>query len=268
MSANIRAEFPGNMLADGKFYGTPLTLVQRALRRNGHTDVKAKGFFGSNTRRAIQDIQRKTELQPTGNIGVRVWAVLDRQFLNDDESRRINDFVATKREEQAKAAAAVRRKAAVEQIVRAAQVMIDNRDQIHYAGPGSAPRIIVKRMQGVRQGLHLPQFPKFEDCSSSVTWLYFQAGAPDPNGRRYDGQGFTGTLVRRGKSISLSDAAPGDLVFYGDSSRRSHVVCVMAGSGAAARAFSHGSEESPSYVNIGYRPVAEVRRYPLTPARR
>ena len=66
MSANIHAQFPGNMIADGKFYGTPLTLVQRALRRNGHTDVKAKGFYGSDTRRAIQDIQRMAGLQPTG----------------------------------------------------------------------------------------------------------------------------------------------------------------------------------------------------------
>jgi cell wall-associated NlpC family hydrolase len=252
------------MLADGKFYGTPLTLVQRGLRRNGHGDVKAKGFFGSNTRRAIQAIQRKAGLQPTGNIGMRVWAVLDRQFLNDDESKRINTFVAQKREEQTKAAAIVRRKAAVERTVRAATVMIDNRDQIHYAGPGAPPRFIAKRMQGVRQGLRLPEFPRFEDCSSSVTWLYFQADAPDPNGRGYDGHGFTGTLVGRGKRIPLSKAAPGDLVFYGESSTRSHVVCVMAGAGAAARAFSHGVEEGPLYVNVGYRPVAEVRRYPLS----
>ncbi len=268
MSVAIRAEFPGNMLADGKFYGTPLTLVQRALRRAGHTDVKAKGYFGSNTRRAVEGIQRAAGLQATGNIGLRVWAILDRQFLNNDESKQINVFVGEQRARRAAAAATVRRAAAVEQIVRAAHIMIDNSDVIRYAGPGARARLLAKRMQGVRQGLLLPRFPIFEDCSSSVTWLYFQAAAPDPNGRGYDGQGWTGTLVDHGREITLAEAAPGDLVFYGDGRSRSHVVCVMAGSGAAAKGFSHGSEAGPFYVNVGYRPVTEVRRYRLSAGRR
>lgn len=52
------------------------------------------------------------------------------------------------------------------------------------------------------------------DCSSSVTLIYKKANLPDPNGRNYDGQGYTGTLVQHGRRVNYGGI--GDLNFYGD----------------------------------------------------
>ena len=244
------------MLADGKFYGACLTIVQRALKRRGYKKIVAKGYFGSHTRDAIKDIQRRAGLAQTGNIGRKVWTILDGVYLNDTDSRAINKYVAAKRAAEERAAAAKARANVVGRIINAGMIMIAHRDVIHYTQSGW-------RMQGVRGRIHLPSYPTWEDCSSAVTWLYWQAGAPDPNGLSYNGQGFTGTLAAHGWHVSVSDAMPGDLVFYGWAPTFSHVGCVMAGHGYSARIFSHGSERGPLYVSIGYRSIGSVRRYDL-----
>ena len=46
-------------------------------------------------------------------------------------------------------------------------------------------------------GLATPhKLPLATDCSGFVTLCYKWAGAPDPNGRGYDGYGYTGTLLQ------------------------------------------------------------------------
>jgi cell wall-associated NlpC family hydrolase len=251
------APFPGNMVANGKFYGTPLTIVQRALKRKGYTHVKARGYYGSETRKAIADIQRRAKLPQTGNIGRRVWGLLNSYYLNNADKAAMTNYVRERNATRAAQAAANSPSGKIAKIREAGLVMINNRGQIHYTQSSL-------RMQGVRKHLHLPNFPIYEDCSSGVTWLYYQAGAPDPNGLFYNGYGFTGSLVAHGQRIALSDAEPGDLVFYGPGPNRSHVACVLAGRGASARCFSHGSEVGPLYVVATYRPVAEVRRYSMS----
>jgi len=114
------------------------------------------------------------------------------------------------------------------------------------------------RMQGVRQHIRPPACPHWEDCSSFSTWCYWVAGAVDPNGRGYDGQGYTGTLTDHGRVVSYRDARPGDLIFYGGTfSVPGHVV-VYIGNG---RAVSHGSESGPKIVSATYRPINHVRSY-------
>lgn len=66
-----------------------------------------------------------------------------------------------------------------------------------------------------RTGAPIPISSKLTlDCSSFVTLAYKTAGADDPNGRGYDGNGFTGTLWANG--TKTNDPQPGDLAFYGD----------------------------------------------------
>lgn len=60
-----------------------------------------------------------------------------------------------------------------------------------------------------------PQVPTMWDCSSFVTNCYYGGGAPDPNGRDYDGAGYTGSLLSHGKVISITQLKPGDLIMYG-----------------------------------------------------
>ena len=60
-----------------------------------------------------------------------------------------------------------------------------------------------------------PTVPKRWDCSAFFTNCHYAAGAPDPNGRGYDGQGYTGTLISHGHKVSFSQLEPGDAIFYG-----------------------------------------------------
>ena len=63
-----------------------------------------------------------------------------------------------------------------------------------------------------------PQTPTMWDCSAFVTNCYYGGGAPDPNGRGYDGQGYTGTLLSHGKVIPFSQIQTADLIMFGSSS--------------------------------------------------
>lgn len=55
----------------------------------------------------------------------------------------------------------------------------------------------------------------YTDCSTFATLVYKMAGQPDPNGFRYNGYGFTGTLINHGRRVAISALQPGDLIFYG-----------------------------------------------------
>lgn len=126
----------------------------------------------------------------------------------------------------------------------------------------------VVRMQIVRQKIHLPPLTRFisEDCSSSVTGLYWLAGLPDPNGRGYDGYGYTGTLAAHGRIVwhlgdSLALLRPGDLVFYGGGFPHHHVTMYLG----AGRVFSHGISTGPFNLPVQYRADAvNAHRYIAT----
>jgi len=109
--------------------------------------------------------------------------------------------------------------------------------------------------------------PSHADCSSSVTTIYQAAGFEDPNGRGYDGAGYTGTLVAHGRPVQRSEIQPCDLVFYGSASARpgfpagapTHVGMVMDRKGAI---FTFGSDPGPSFRKIDYRSdLHSIRRY-------
>jgi len=122
------------------------------------------------------------------------------------------------------------------------------RDQVHYFQE--------RPMEWIYWTDHL-KVPTRQDCSEFATWAYWAAGAPDPNGFSFSGNGYTGTLCVRGQRIALSQARPGDLVFYGGGAPWGHVAIYVGG----GNVLSHGSETGPHYVAAGYRPVGDVRSY-------
>lgn len=136
-------------------------------------------------------------------------------------------------------------------IVATAMVGYANRYSIHYT---QSPL----RMQGVRNHLLPPRFPNYEDCSSFSTWCYWVAGVLDPNGLNYNGEGYTGTLVNHGRRVTLAQAKPGDLVFYGWRDGIPTHVAVYIGNG---RVISHGSEAGPLLLSVNYRTITEIRSY-------
>lgn len=110
-----------------------------------------------------------------------------------------------------------------------------------------------------------PWVPRRWDCSGFVTACYYAANAPDPNGRNYDGLGYTGTLVEHGTKISQSQAKPGDLVFYGFVTNPkpgfpygapTHVA-INVGNGMV---LSMGSYPMSHYT-ISYREIHSIRTY-------
>ena len=117
-------------------------------------------------------------------------------------------------------------------IVTAARWGIAHEPQIHY---GEIRPIPLART-----------LPLTTDCSGFVTLCYFLAGAPDPNGLDYSGQGWTGTLLRHLEHIPRADAKPGDLVVWGAYPGR-HVAIVLEGGDDPVLA-SHGQERGPLAV--------------------
>jgi len=86
------------------------------------------------------------------------------------------------------------------------------------------------------------------DCSAFVTYCYSWAGAADPNGQGYDGQGYTGTLLSHGAPIALHDVQPGDVIVYGPGTGDHTAVIVEAG--ADPLTVSMGEQGDPSYVRV------------------
>ena len=116
-----------------------------------------------------------------------------------------------------------------QKIVAAARWGIENEPLIHYG-----------QVRPIPLGRALPLRT---DCSGFVTVCYFLAGAPDPNGRDYDGAGFTGTMLSALPHIQRADALRGDLVVWGAYPGR-HVAIVLE-PGDDPLLCSHGSERGP-----------------------
>jgi hypothetical protein len=129
----------------------------------------------------------------------------------------------------------------------------DNRSDIHYAQ--------------FRPMTHLGDSPSSEftcDCSGFATsafrWadLHTSFTVADPNGLKFNGYGYTGTLLahnRRGRIPFDRYFYVGDMAIYGPSlSYTTHVViCRKNGKASKAIWTSHGSEAGPYSVYLHYR---------------
>jgi cell wall-associated NlpC family hydrolase len=158
----------------------------------------------------------------------------------------------------------------IERVIRAAMLAIDHREAIHYtmdspselAKQGGVPH----RWDGIKFGRRAKngQFPPWADCSSFVTWCYWdalggpQAGPDILNGSSWTG-GFTGRLIGHGKLVREADARPGDLLLYGPSTGDTKHVTMWLAPGKVA---SHGGEEGPRILKPHYRgDFLQMRRY-------
>ena len=99
-----------------------------------------------------------------------------------------------------------------QKIVTAARWGLDHEPQIHYGEIRPIPLA--------------PTLPLTTDCSGFVTVCYFLAGAPDPNGLGYSGEGWTGTLLRHLEHVPRIEARRGDLVVWGGYPGR-HVAILL-----------------------------------------
>lgn len=121
-----------------------------------------------------------------------------------------------------------------QKIVTAARWGIANEPRIHYGEVRPIPLAAA--------------LPLTTDCSGFVTICFFLAGAPDPNGRNYDGSGYTGTMLGHLRRIEPGEVRRGDLAVWGDYPGR-HVALVLE-PGDDPLLCSHGSERGPLEIRF------------------
>jgi cell wall-associated NlpC family hydrolase len=178
-----------------------------------------------------------------------------------------------KREEQVAYAKRVlerQKTTVIERVIRAAMLAVDHRDAIHYTEDTAAELTkqggVRHRWDGIQHGRRSKngQFLLWGDCSSFVTWCYWdalggpQAGPDICNGSSWTG-GYTGTLIAHGRQVSEADARPGDLLLYGPSTSNTAHVTLWVAPGKVA---SHGGEAGPRILAPHYRnDLLQLRRY-------
>jgi NlpC/P60 family len=139
-----------------------------------------------------------------------------------------------------------------DKIVQWAKWGVANTAQIHYAEKRPMPLT--------------SKLPLTTDCSGFVTLCYWLAGAPDPNGLGYDGQGYTGTLLSHGQHILLAQVQPGDVIVYGPGTGVHTAIVIEAGKDPLT--VSHGEESEPAFVRVSQdgREPQTYLRFPTTKA--
>jgi hypothetical protein len=122
-----------------------------------------------------------------------------------------------------------------QKIVTAARWGIAHEPRIHY---GEIRPIPLRR-----------RLPLTTDCSGFVTLCYFLGGAPDPNGNRYSGYGWTGTLLQNLAAIPLLAVRNGDIVVWGTYPGR-HCAIVLEADDDDPLLCSHGAERGPIAIRF------------------
>lgn len=246
----LRAPYPGQLKPG--MQGPCVAAMQGALRawalekrppgEPGTRGYAATGKWQGPTTIQVKHFQDLHAIDQSGVVGPVTWAALDEFFTPYGVS-----IVK-------KAVAAERETADRDRIVDVAKFHAAHRSLITYtqAWPGRMAQVVYR--------LRRPNFPKSGDCSGMLTGWYWEGteGRVDPNGRGFDGYGFTGTQWPRGERVGVGELRPGDAVFYGWDGRYPTHVAVYIGGGQVV---SHGSSQGPLIVPVSYRPVTGCRSY-------
>jgi hypothetical protein len=144
-------------------------------------------------------------------------------------------------------------------VARGAALLLSHPSEVHYTQSAERWEGIARRLL-VSRG----EYPHHGDCSSTATWLLWNAlehayGVRDVvNGDSWRG-GFTGTMLQHGKPVRHEgNVQVGDLAIYGRGYPGEHVAVCLGG----GVVFSHGSEAGPFKLALHYRPdILAIRRY-------
>lgn len=211
-------------LTDPLTKGPNVRRVQKLLVAAGYR-IRVDGELGQATATAIQDAKRRLGYRKKG------WAI--RPTAGDR-------FVAALAKAKKPLVKPSKRKASIrEKIVAYCRWGIAHEPSIHYQQSRPFPINAIYKL------------PMRTDCSGFATMAYKAGGAPDPNGRKFDGLGFTGTLLSHGKRVAKEHARAGDLVVFGPGT--GHHVCVLLEDGNRPNPLlaSHGQEAGPIAIRLG-----------------
>lgn len=242
---NVKAGVPylGPFAIDkkhGTVCGPEVRLMEGALRNAKFRDGKAANCVGTPTQNQIKQFQRSKHIPVSGIYGLRTHKALSRYYTK----AQIGDLLYTVKVRQV-----ALKRTLILGITAHAQAYQGKMQYCDYGSLSSCGR----RWSWPAY----PDVPHNTDCSGFVTWVYYQAGLPDPNGTGYRG-GFTGTLVAHG--ISVAPGGPlhvGDLVFNGPSASNTTHVSIYIGHGLT---MGHGRFGIQVHT-YAYRTVVAIKRY-------
>lgn len=146
-------------------------------------------------------------------------------------------------------------------IIKNAHNMVSNKLRVHYSQGSDRWMGIVRRLTHLHN-----QYPTRCDCSSTATWMLWDAmarpyGVRDLVNHADWKAGYTGTMQKGGKAVhSKANLKVGDCIFYGDQGGgiTEHVAVYIGG----GKVFSHGSEGGPYILPVDYRSDRRImRRY-------
>ena len=78
------------------------------------------------------------------------------------------------------------------------------------------------------------------DCSGACLCIYYAAGAPDPSGNNYNGEGNTDSLFANCEHIPYADCQPADMIDVVQGDGTEHVYLVVERTGGDLKVFSNG----------------------------
>lgn len=127
-----------------------------------------------------------------------------------------------------------------QKMVDACNWAVRNKAQIHY-----------KQIRPIPVKMVPFTLPITTDCSGWVTLAALWSGNPDPNGMKFNGTGYTGTMLNHLPHIARKNTWRGDLVVFGGGSGL-HVVVLMQGGSQVNNPMvcSHGGEVDPRLYTL------------------
>lgn len=222
--------------------GPAVRIMEGALRLTTPPVRKAKASscFGAATERQIKVFQGRHGIPKTGIYGTRTHKALSHAYTK--RQREALSYIATVRLKKLRVNAIL----GITAHARAVQGLMQ------YCETGSLSNCGRRFVWPP-----WPDVPRHTDCSGYVSWIYFEAGLPDPNGLNYTG-GYTQTLVVHG--VAVRPGAPlhvGDLIFNGPSASNTTHVHIYIGHGLTS---GHGA--FGIHINqYNYRTIVAIRRY-------
>jgi len=134
-----------------------------------------------------------------------------------------------------------------DKIVQAAMALYNNRASGRYSEDD-------QRWSGIAGNVCPPGSPPSSDCSSAVTWIYWTVfgNGPDIVNDANWSYGSVQTLVQHGNEVTMAQAQPGDLVFYGSTHDALSHVAIYVGSG---KVVSHGKDPASDRLIGNYKMI-------------
>lgn len=98
------------------------------------------------------------------------------------------------------------------------------------------------------------------DCTEAITMIFRLAGAKDPNGSNYNGQGFTGTMLDHLPHFkkSISGAKTGAILIFGAGDGTHGCIVMSDAKGGNPWVFSNGSDAGPYRIRLSSEKTAHV----------